>query len=401
MTPASKHTKLMEAMGSKSGEWDPIPPQQYERFEGMTNSQELRLWAAILKRTIGRGDDQTRSPFCRERNGRITQQANLAADLGMTAANVSSAMKRLEADGRIRRKDGKIWLRADVPAPDLLEEEAKEQRTEVLYAKNLNAEKIEFLQRLEQRSKTEYRGFVARLLAHEEWKAMVAAQAQGWVRHVVDGVEDQLFTDAGYTNTETRGRKKERTFTSAEQFQVPVTFPEFSKQKTPEFEEMAERFSIQNGKPILSEINSDSVQKPHPYVPELQSSESQLAFQGKVEAKPKTTQAELSREQDRSAVKNEITARLQLAKMTSLGAVKVDAGTLSTLANEIMRLPHIPDRKAVLDVLEERAREIKSGKRIAQGWGYFVNTVRGEVDNRLPANLKTQINAAAAGKGLK
>ena len=402
MTPAEKHTQLMKEMGSKSGEWDPMPPTQYEAFLDAAESEDNRVWAAILKRTIGRGDDQTRSPFAREKHGRITRGRDIATELDMHDSQVSEALGRLEKRGKIRRtKDGKIWLCANVPPPDLEILKGEEKEKEFQRTVKLNSDEQEYLRRLQELDENKFRATVTRLVAAQEWGDRVKADAIAWAREREAEARQQVFTESGYTKTEVRGAKRKRPATDPDRFKVGVSFPQFTVQNYPVPEASFCEFTVQPGFVAVNRNAKKRVQTPHPYGPELQSSESQLAYQGEVNAKPKTSEAELKREAARTEIKTEITTRLHRAKLTVLGAAKIDAGTLNTLANELLRLDTAGAIREVLEVLEERAREIRGGKRAAGGWGYLVNTVRGEVEQRLPADLKTQIIAAAAGRGMR
>jgi hypothetical protein len=262
-------------------------------------------------------------------------------------------------------------------------------------------EQLRFLAHLEDTDPSRFRDAMARLVAVEAWGTQVFADAQAWARERSRTLREQVFTELGYTNGEKRGRKTKRSATAEEDtFKVAVSFPQLSVQNKTEHERIASQLSVRNGKVILNRIEKNSEQKSHPYGPELQSSESQLASLEKVTAKPEASQAELNQSRARAEIKTEVATRLRAAKLTALGAVKMDAGTVTNLVNELIRLPTAGDVREVLDVFEERAREVKNGKRGVTSWGYLVNTVRGEVEKRLPTDLKTQVKAAAAAKGM-
>lgn len=407
----STHAKLMREMGSKSGEWDPIPPTQYEALMDKRESEEIRLLGALLKRTIGRADDGTRSAFARESNGRPTSNAHLALETGISAGNLSTALRRLEAQDRIRRQSApaRIYLRADVPAPDLGVPDDEDDsvgtanmgRTSVIRTDNFSARELQFLAGLQEREPERFRVAVARIVAAEMWGAQVKADAMAWAREREAEQRELVFTELGYTNEETRGRKKERPSGRRDAFQVPVSFEQLSVQKSVEIEKVAQRLSVQAGKLIVNGIKSNSVQHTHPYGPELQSSESQLASQGKVNAKPKTREAELKTRAAWAEIRTEINTCLQRARLTTLGALKIDTGTIDTMAAHLIRLDTPKAIREVLDVLGHVAGEIKNGNRMADGWGYLVNVVKGEVEKRLPRDLREQVKAAAAGKGMR
>jgi hypothetical protein len=375
-------------------------------------SEEIRILGALLKRTIGRGDDGTRSAFARERNGRPTSQAHLSLELGMAASNLSAALGRLEEQGKIRReaKPTRIYLRADVSAPDLgapegeeggTEERANNERTPVICSNNFSARELQFLSELQAREPERFRAAMARIVAAELWGAQVKAEALAWAREREAEQRERVFMELGYTDEETRGRKKERPPSRPDAFKVPVTFEQLSVQRTAEIETLASKLSVQDGKLIVNGIKNNSVQTPHPYGPEVQSSESQLASQGKVNAKPKTGLAELKTKAAWAEIKTEINACLQRARLTALGAVRIDTGTIDNMAAHLIRLDTAGAIREVLEVVEERARDIKSGKRVAGGWGYLVNVVKGEVEKRLPKDLREQVRTAAAAKSMR
>jgi DNA-binding MarR family transcriptional regulator len=395
---------LMKAMGSKSGASNPMPVAQHQAFLDVSQSEDNRVLAAIWDRTIDPADDWTRSEFAREKDGRPTQNIHLVAATGIKASNLSAALDRLENAGKIRRSEGKIFLRADVPAPNLVSLRAKKDATKVICSDNLNAQELQFLAHLEDTDQDRFRAVMARLVATEVWGAQVLADAQAWGRERIGEIRQQVFTESGYTNGETggrkRGRKRKRPATTSDAFKVAVSFPQLSVQKKEEFDRIASQLSVQNGKVILNKNKKNSDQKPHPYGLEFESSESQLASTEKVDAKPKTSEAGLKLEQKKRAIKNEINERLRMAKLTALGAVQIDNGTLNNMANDLARLDTAAAVMEVLDVLEHRAREIKAGKHPdVKGWGYLVNTVRREVDKLLrKSDLKEQVKSAAAGK---
>lgn len=405
---SSIHAKLMREMGSRSGEWDPIPPQQYEALMDVRESEEIRILGALLKRTIGRANDGTRSAFAREHSGRPTRDVDLAHELGMSAANLSCAMQRLAEQGKISReaKPTRTYLCANAPPPDLgiTEEgtEANKERTKVFCSENYSAEKLEFLSKLQERDPAQFRVAMARVVAIEFWGAQVKTDALQWARDREAEQREQVFMEIGYTKQDQRGRTREKKHPNPEAFQVPLKYEDFFVQNTVRIENVAAQLSVQEGKLILHSEPKNSVQTAHPYGPEVQSSEVQLALsKGSQGTRPETREAELKTEAARTEIKHEITARLQAARLTTMGAIRVDAGTITTLANHLLRLNTAGAIREVLDVLEERAREIKSGKRAADGWGYLVNAVRGEVDKRLPSGLREQVRAAAAAKSMK
>lgn len=398
-SPHKQNTKLMRDMGSHSGEWDPIPPRQYEAFaEDSGESPRLRIWAALLSRTIHADANLKRWASAREpKTGQDTKPLHLVAELDLHKSEVSETLDALAKEGRIRRDQGKIWLCAEVPVP----QNARAKKSESVHCTvNFSEKEALFLKDLEKSDPERFHAGIVAIIVAEEWGAKLQADAIAWAREHKTEARRQVFTEIGYTSSENRGATKKRAHSNGAPLQPALTFAQFTVQRTAEIERQKTRFTVQDEKLVPYTILKNSVQTAHPYRPEVESSEQQLASQGRPTAKAETRQAELNKQAaEREAgteIRNEISARLRRAGLKKLGAVEIDTGTIGNLTRHFQRLATAGEVRDVLDVLEERARELKTGKRVAEGWGYLVNVVKSECDKR---DVRAAIKTAAAGKG--
>ena len=396
------HTPLMREMGSPSGQWDPFPPTQHEAFLDVTESPKNRVWGAIIGRTMGyRSENGRRSPFAREEDGRVTQQTHLAAALDMHKSEVSEQLATLETEGKIKMLEGKIWLRADVPQPN--RQKAKKEQSKVHCTVNFNEFERKFLLSLEQSDPDTFRVAAKRIVGQQLWAAFVKAEAMAWARERDSETWQQVFTEIGYTTTESRGAKKKRPATPGDALRLPQNLDEFTVRNSVEIEEAAKRFTVRIDSPTAYGEDSNSVQTPHPYRREAENLRGSASFQGRHEYRTKAPQAELEADVRNRALKNELktelTARLRAAKLLKLGALPMDVQTQNTIVSHLAGLTSAGAVRQVLDVLEQRANDLATGKRAAASWGYLVNIVKAECEKRSGAkDLKTSVASAAAGK---
>jgi DNA-binding transcriptional ArsR family regulator len=134
----ANHKELMRAMGTPPGDgFDPMPPRQIRSLMDRGEREHIRILAWIWKHTSGNpGKGRKRYPYARDARGILGNQ-HIAGDLRMSPSAVSSALKRLIEQGRVRRdEEGRIYPCGDAPDPELYadipggEEEAKTLSTE-------------------------------------------------------------------------------------------------------------------------------------------------------------------------------------------------------------------------------------------------------------------------------
>jgi hypothetical protein len=110
-----KNSELMKAMGSKSGRYDPEPPEQW-RWDLAHGTPKQRFRAWVKWKTTGHPTFEGRSPFCVSEAGTPLTLEHAAVDLGWSAQYVRKVAAEVEQDGFVRlQKGGKIFNRADVP----------------------------------------------------------------------------------------------------------------------------------------------------------------------------------------------------------------------------------------------------------------------------------------------
>jgi len=121
--PKDRNTKLMEACGSKNGQWDPEAPDQnlYRMNHG---DHEEQYVAYVYSCTCGHGRN---SPFAVDQDGNVVTVKRVAAHFGWGINEAEQIARKAEQHGRIlrdqefnadktRNTKRRLWYRADVPA---------------------------------------------------------------------------------------------------------------------------------------------------------------------------------------------------------------------------------------------------------------------------------------------
>jgi hypothetical protein len=204
--------------------------------------------------------------------------------------------------------------------------------------------------------------------------------------------------EIGYTKQDRRGRTRAKRIPNAEAFKVPLKFEQFSVQNSLRIEALASQLSVQEGKLIVNSEAKKTAHNPPPYRPESSHrTENQPADNEGANAARATSQAELKQAAAIAAVKTQLNALIQKIGLRT-GMEAVDAGTVTTLATIIARLPKPEARDEVLDTLAKRMAEYKAGKREVDKLGaWLVGIAKLELDERLNINVK----AAAKGMGMR
>ena len=111
-----KNTLLMKACGSKTGQWDPEPPDQW-KYQMYHGDAIARVVGWVKSKTTA----YSRSAFAVDEKGKVLTLKHMAADLGwkhQTAINVAleaaqEGLIRIEATAK--KDPGRIYLCADIP----------------------------------------------------------------------------------------------------------------------------------------------------------------------------------------------------------------------------------------------------------------------------------------------
>lgn len=414
----------MMMMGSKNGQFTAAPPAQLRAFLDVSQGEENRLLAALWERIlVPNPQDWTLAAFAREANERLTPTGvkHLSEATGIITSNVSSALNRLEAKGKIwtLTKPFRIYLCYNVPEPNNPKVAsqgttkglagANKERTKVICTDNFNSDQLRYLERLQQDSPETFRAGMEGFVATELYAEKNFADGAAWVRERKAEQWEQRFTEIEYTKQETRGRTRKPRGSSVEHFKPALTYAQFFVQNYEEIKQVAAPLSVQNGEVLLYRNENDSEQKPHPYgLTHHSLTEDQLASQKESDAKTKTPatnaearQAELKRKAARTEMRTVITEHLQHARVTRLGAVKIDTGTISNMADLILEVDSHAVQKVILGTIQDRAEAIVSGKIKPEkgAAAYLYGVVKSEVNNYLrKSDLKEQISEAARGK---
>lgn len=406
----SVHRKLMQDMGSPNADWNPIGPRMHKSLKDRRERIALRVWGVLLDCTIDPAEDDKRSAIARQPDGQKVYPGYIAAVLQMSLSLVSRALDQLEEEGKIERRPGQIRVRADMPLPVIAPETKSEEEANLLNSTELplSQEEEAFLVQMQRDAPEKFTAAISRVLALQLWDEQVKAQAISRARLEVSTAREQLFTELGYNGTGKRGRPKKEAKSE--------TLAEFTVRNARRLEALAKGICVLNDKLVPYKAKTDSEQNAHPYATESES-EFQLANGPRTVELPSSPDAETTPaqapktrkeaaeaqaqlESRRAELKAEIQSRLHRARFTSMGASKVDPGTLTTLTNHLLLLPTVRDIREVLDTLEERARELATGKKRTEKEpiAYLVGVVKSAVENRLP---KVDLKAAAAGMGIR
>lgn len=113
---SDKNTKLMVACGSKTGRYDPEPPDQW-RYQMNHGDAISRVVGWVKSKTI----HMSRSHFAVDENGKPLTLRHMAKDLGWKYQSAVNIALEAEQEGLIRierqstREPGRIYLCAEVP----------------------------------------------------------------------------------------------------------------------------------------------------------------------------------------------------------------------------------------------------------------------------------------------
>lgn len=177
-----KPTELMQACGSKSGQWQPESPDHW-RWQLKNGEGPERALAWVKLNSIGRA-----SPCCVNAAGERLRIEHMAADCDWKIHTAENYCALLVSEGRIRIQRGKaIWYRADVPessatAPD----EDPNSRVHGSWPTYL----IDFIKSLPPEKKviTE---------AYEEWRRRLFADGMAALRRIDEQVQDSTLLAVG------------------------------------------------------------------------------------------------------------------------------------------------------------------------------------------------------------
>ncbi len=107
-----RNSELMRQMGSKTGAWDPEPPDQ-NLYELRHGCPQARLIAWVKSCTTGYGRN---SPFAVDEKGKALHIEEAAIEIGWKLGHAKNELTEAIKTGRVRLdRYRRIWLCADVP----------------------------------------------------------------------------------------------------------------------------------------------------------------------------------------------------------------------------------------------------------------------------------------------
>jgi hypothetical protein len=363
-----------------------------------------------------RDEEGKPSAYAREADGRITKQSHISSALDMNKSEVSEQISILVEERKISTEGGRIWLRADNPAPVLVRPKRYKKGEDKAYlvagSVNFSESERQFLAGLEATDKAAFRVAAARIIAAHWWGQKVQADAVAWGRKHSRETRQQVFTELGYTETERRGNKTKDKATPETTFKIDQSFEKFTVLNEVDITRVAEQFTVLPAKSTLNSEVLNSVQTPHPYSERSEvlsrSASSHKGAEDQAAAKQAELEAEQSNRALKTQLKTDLASRLARAGMVKMGAVTIDAGTQNNIVAVLFALAKLPKANVrglddVLDTIEKRASEIVKGTRsVDDVQAYLVGIAKGELAKRTGAkDLNEQVRAAAAGKGRK
>jgi hypothetical protein len=199
---SDRNTQLMKAMGSKSGRYDPEPPDQW-RWYLKHGTLDDRFMACMKAHTIALGHG---SPYATDEHGNSIYIEHFAIELGWSLITTREVVYRLHEQGRIRleRKAKKIWLCAEV-APQKPAENGDHGRTEgerfiavqTETVRRLFANSPYLIDSIMQLPEDKRASLIEEYETVERRAKGAIADAVAAVRAVIDPIEDSIFQRYG------------------------------------------------------------------------------------------------------------------------------------------------------------------------------------------------------------
>jgi hypothetical protein len=182
----------MRLMGSKTGRYDPEPPDVNLHALNRMDCAQARLIAWVKSKTVAYGHV---SPYCVDEKGNVLTKEHAAGDLGWKVKTVQNELTELVRAGVVRldAKNGqaRIWLCADIPgARKRVDEDGRKSSVQGIFPtylydsiKNLPAEK---------RARIE-----AKYQEYLDWRPIFFAEGMAKLRAIDEHVEDTVLRSEG------------------------------------------------------------------------------------------------------------------------------------------------------------------------------------------------------------
>lgn len=417
--PENKTSALMRRMGSESGRWNPLPPEQH-LFPVLhpaivLNRTESLLLAWIQLKTVDRfkGEDhpQERTEQAHDSRGDLTL-TDAAEDLDIDLSNLLKAADTLTGYGFISRdKKGVLYLCAGgLNIDGRTESEAKE--TSGLY--KLVPEYLHA--HIKGLSENGRREFFQGWLGADKWGDAAHAQAKVAIyqevierkKKVCEKIGAELKTGGG------RPRQKAPDGENPTPQIVQLTF--VLGPDSEQFVRTSWHESEQTSSTGSYEAKGDFVPGDATFYSSRVSSESgELAKnapeggEGKPSSKPAEAVATKTPEVDPQVaqrIDEQIEYRIAAAGLHSLGGKPLDAQTVRNIRTHLLRLPGPVETKQILALVEDKCRHLARHPEQAaeKTWGWVVAVVKGEV-NRIAgepaADFDKQFHDALNKKGMR
>lgn len=388
----------MRRMGSESGRWNPLPPEQHlfpvtHPHIELTKAQHRGLaWCQLKTVDRFKGEDhpQARTEQARDSRGDLTAK-DFAEDLALDLSNACKILDELDDFGFIRRdNDGVIYLTADrlgQPAANRKPRGAGSFQKPV--PEYINAH-------LKGLSEDQQRLFLTEWYGAEQWAE--DANAQAYLAIYKRKIERQAELCKNRLGVElktlSKGKPRSKSPGGPTERPVIVQLQFVLDPDSKEFLNTSWRES--------TETSSAGSQKPHSEFPEgdasfyssrANSERGELAQnageggEGKATAKPNSETSETAEADPQigQEVDELIQYRVAAARLEKLGGKLLDPATIRNLRTHLLRLPGAVERRQVLALIEDKCRHLARHPEQAaeKTWGWVVGMVKGEVNRML------------------
>lgn len=420
MSGPKQTTALMRQMGSESGNWNPLPPEHHLypilRPDIQLNLTERTLLAWVQSKTVDRfkGEDfpQQQTVECHDSRGDLTL-IHAQKDLGLDLSNLAKAATVLEDHGFITHtRRGVIRM----CAAGLLEEGRKNseaQKHTGLY-KPVPEYVFDAIKGLSENQRS---AFLTRWGATEQWEDDALAQAKILIYQHAIQRRQALCKEVGIDLKSFGGRGKTKE-------PKPGHEPESPKLKIVQMSFLLDPDSnefVQTSKQKPVQTSSEHAYKPEPefvpgdaslYSSEVEKKRIASSARGSAEkqtkAQTRSSENAATDEPETHELDAEIQLRIHRSRLKTLDGKPIDAATVRNIRSHLLRLPTGGvEIRHVLEVLEDKCRQLRANDGGGKGWGWVVGVVKGEVDRILKQSqfenedLHGQFHELAAKKGMR
>jgi len=186
---SDRNTTLMKAMGSKSGRYDPEPPDQNLINLHRGETARIRVQAWVKSKTTAYRHE---SPYCVDEHGKTLYVENMALELGWKIQTARNELNGAQIEGILRvAKDRKIWLCADIP--HACKRRTKGDQSNSVQSWN-SGYLADFIKKLPADRK---KAAISKRDAYLAWRKVFFAEGQAVLRSIDERVENTMFQEIG------------------------------------------------------------------------------------------------------------------------------------------------------------------------------------------------------------